>query len=271
MEKRTKRKGNKKRTGPPDQAWLERLNENVRESAEIQELLKAFKQAGCFLDDIAYFLYAYCAWDRVFVSRMAKWREHFLERYKTAEETLLKVASDLEGVNQDTYLSGEEWAQVFRDSSAELRKDLVSPAAVASEEDGCIVGITPVDLTLDLPRQLRLFADHLRQLRSAASVAMFARRLGRNYQLVELYEYLRCVNGSDPAYDEIALLIGAAVDHAVEPDLIERNVENFREMNPWLCKLTEQKFSKYAQYCMRARGENKPVTPYHKWTQDRQS
>ncbi len=162
---------------------------------------------------------------------------------------------------------------------------------VASEIGDHTIGITPVDMTVDLPRRLRTFADHLKQLKMAASTILFARRLGRSYELLELYLYLCCIKGIKPLLDErsldsygvprmrlqravcgeVALLIGAASPESIEPEVVEKDIENFTKMNPWLYKAAEQKFSEYRRHRARAQEEHKAAVPYHEWIESAQS
>jgi hypothetical protein len=288
MGRRTKKKGRRK-PSVPGKEWAERLEKNMRDSADLQEFLSALRAAGGFSQDICNFLYGYCAWGSLSTSRMAKWREHVLEQYAKAEKALLKIASDLEEVNNETYLTAPTWGQLIQDASVALRQELNHPPVVASKEGDHIVGMTPVNLTVDLPRILRIFADHLKQLRTATADIMFARRLGRNYELLELYLYLCCIKGIEPYHDrwirenvqrtrpykavcgEVASLIGAAVNESIDPELVEKDIEKFREMNPWLCKMVEQNFLEYGRYRMRAQDEHKLLTPYYKWMENAQS
>jgi hypothetical protein len=224
------------------QRWLRAFGEYLRHDDETttRSALKHARDAGCTQVNLAGFLYAYVASQKLIFGPRAAQRDAVADGLKGVAARLIRTASATEKVLSTPWWKGQSVADLLQSPTLTL-----SVFGATSEEPRRVrqvVGqgrFTPTFI-LELPVLLRTHATWVRWLDRELRRELTIRKVGRTLYLAQLVVYWKELSGNPPEWRDVAALVEAAriaagsEDRTTDGNTLSKNFASFRRRCPLL-------------------------------------
>ena len=227
--------------GTPDQQrWLRAFGEYLRDDDEgsTRSALKRAHDAGCTQVNLAGFLYAYVASQKLIFGPRAAQRDAVADGLKGVAGRLIRTASATEKVLSTPWWKGQSVADLLQSPTLTLSVF----GATTEEPRGVhqVVGqgrFTPTFI-LELPALLRTHATWVRWLDRELRRDLTIRKVGRTLYLAELVLYWKELAGTPPEWRDVAALVEAAriaagsAGRTTDGNTLSKNFASFQRRCP---------------------------------------